>query len=557
MYYIHPVFEMPTPKTHQVDAALHHIKADSITIDEVMQPLAVCIARLERSVAMAVAAAAKCMDTDQQKAARLMEHASAQEQQLDWLLNYYEAIDFDEEATIAEAMVAYVVYLKRMDLQAPSKDASEEKRQDWEDAVAWVISDDQDAPLSLAKVAPAIRIETDTLRANLLREAGLPQVDPRVDGIVATPKSRATIVRSSYRKRLERTPEHCHEIALAVKRAGMEALDVVVSSVTTTLRTFKTQISQAAHLTAGMSTAWLTRFVEAVYPSKSKRAHWKIAAGALLAAPLAVMASGPEKRDLRQSNEASSQVSLPSYVLQAASFLKAAKPAEVEVQACVSKLSELAPGGGDVFSQQQSIAQDIPLAKIMMAGLQDAAQYDDSANRCNWHLTNHQIRTLNPADEVPIGRDAQPVGVLFKEGAAKQAGRGMLCAIGLSDLAPKVLSLLRSRPLESEAQATQLASSVLQRDLTDAVSRAYRENPDALSTRVMMAQSNLGSVKPYTVITRGGTYVKPVAQSEGDKVIEIVPDRISAMAERITGISELAIGGLKAWVTELLAPTEI
>nr|WP_295085505.1 hypothetical protein [uncultured Roseateles sp.] len=529
----------PNIKQEEPADALGHIQEESISLDEAMQPLHLCIARLEVSINRAQHAAAACGPTEQKKKGNLLEYAAAQEQQLDWLLNFWACKDFDEEVTVGEAMVGYVLYIARLDLQPAATSEAKERRRD---TAAWVLSDDEEG-FCLHRVAPAIGLDADTLRANLLREAGISAMERNLGAAVATLKSRPEIVRDAYVRRKSRTEEQIAEVQKAVMRAGLDLVESAKTTAVSALRSFKEAIKVAAAAVAKALADWARK----TYPTK--RQLLMLGTGLISAMPLVSMASGPDKRDLKQSNEASTQVALPAYVLQAAASMRPANASEQKVQACVVKLTDLAPGGGDVFTQQASVSEEAPLPQLMLEGLQAAAQFDDSANRCSWHLSNQQILTAHPTDVVHVGRDGQAIPILFRDGASKQVGRAMLCGIALAELAPKAMAVLRSQPMTSRQQARDLVRDVIRDGLQPAVARAYETNPDLLRVPVMLAQNNLGSTKPFTVITPGGTYVKPIAASEGDKVIEVVPDQVSAMAERLSGVSTLAIGGFKAWTT--------
>lgn len=436
--------------------------------------------------------------------------------------------------------------------------------------------------VSFIRVARALGIDVDALRYRLLSEAGLKeeaswygdsasvsaperrtwetvpedhdaqQKEQKRDRVRKAPVKGADIRGAHAFGRRSALPQATVEAIAAVKKAAapVQRLDLILAGAVETIKEVKDAVvSTAIDLVAVVRhVAGAVRVQAARQFKRAKRGV--AAAAAMLLASFGASADGPVKHDLRTGVEASNNVSLSTYVLQAATFLQPRTEQEKEVKQCVAKLTDLSPGGGDAFSQQRAVSSEIALSQIMMRGLEAAKNDTTAAEECHWHLSNLPIKLQDPQGEVYVSRSGQAASPSFREQASDRVGRQLICASALGGVSRGVLEELKASPMTSEAQAVEVARRHIARDLRAEATRVYQADRKILATPVLMADGNAGSTKPFAPVSRGGLLVakSPVGSDEKDGA-KYVGDQVSSLAQQTMDISAIAVGGFLSWTT--------
>lgn len=584
---------MTTPNTHnphqKADRALAAFSA--MTLEDMFTPVATCVANLFSSIEAAREAAAEAtLEDDAQAADYLLSYVDALEPTFRWLARWWKDRDCDESVVVAEALLSWKLFSTKTDLiKGHRPGASAEAREAAEDALAWVTSDYDGAGdgkaaangVSFVRIARAVGVDVDALRHRLLSEAGLKEEaswyadsvsvsaperltwetvaedhdaqlkEQKRDRVRKAPVKGADIRGMHAFGRRDALPQATAEAIAAVKKATAPAqrLDLILASVAETVSELKDAVVSTAHdLTALVRE--VTGVVRVQVARQFKRAKKGVAAAVALLASFSAGADGPVKYDQRTGVEASNNVSLSTYVLQAATFLQPRTEQEKEVKQCVVRLTDLAPGGGDAFSQQRAVSSEIALSQLMMRGLEAAKNDTTAAEECHWHLSNLPIKLQDPQGEVYVSRSGQAASPSFREQASDRVGRQLICASALGGVSRSVLEELKASPITSEAQAVEVARRHIVRDLRAEATRAYQADRKILATPVLMADGNSGSTKPFAPVSRGGLLVakSPVGSDEKDGA-KYVGDQVSSLAQQTMDISAIAVGGFLSWTT--------
>lgn len=565
----------------------------AMTLEDMYIPVATCVANLFDSIESAREAAVEAtLEEDTQATEYLLAYVDAIEPKFLWLSRWWKDRDYDETVVVAEAFLSWKLFSTKTDLiKSNLPVASAEAREAGEDALAWITSDydgtgDGKAAVkgvSFVRVARALGIDADALRYRLLSEAGLKEEaswygdsasvsaperltwetvaedhdaqqkeQKREHHVRKAPVKGADIRAMHAVERRGAFPQATVEAIAAVKKAAasVQRLDLILAGAVETIKEVKDAVvSTAIDLVAVVRHVAGAVRVQAA--RQFKRAKKGVAAAAaMLLASFGVSADGPVKYDQRTGVEASNNVSLSTYVLQAATFLQPRSEQEKEVKQCVAKLTDLAPGGGDAFSQQRAVNSEIALSQIMLRGLEAAKKDTSAADDCHWHMANLPIKVLDPNGEVYVNRAGQAVSPRFREDASNHVGRQLICAAALGEVARGVLEELKASPMTSEAQAVAVARRHIAKDLRAAATRVYQADRKILSVPVLMADGNAGSTKPYAPVSPGGLIIprSPVGADEKDAV-KYVGDQVSSLAQQTMDVSTIAVGGFLAWTT--------
>lgn len=565
----------------------------AMTLEDMYIPVATCVANLFDSIESAREAAVEAtLEEDTQATEYLLAYVDAIEPKFLWLSRWWKDRDYDETVVVAEAFLSWKLFSTKTDLiKSNLPGASAETREAGEDALAWITSDydgsgDGKAAVngvSFVRVARALGIDADALRYRLLSEAGLKEAaswyadsasvsaperltwetvaenhdeqqneQKRADHVRKAPVKGADIRGMHAFGRRDALPQATVEAIAAFKKAAapVQRLDLILAGAVETVKEVKDAVVATAIdlVTVVRHVAGAVRMQVARQFKRAKKGV--AAAAAMLLASFGASADGPVKYDQRTGVEASNNVSLSTYVLQAAAFLQPRTEQEREVKQCVTKLTDLAPGGGDAFSQQRAVSSEIALSQIMMRGL-EAAKKDTSATiDCHRHMTNLPIKVQDPLGEVYVSRSGQATSPSFREGASNHVGRQLICAAALGEVSRGVLEELKASPMTSEDQAVAVARRHIAKDLRAAATRVYQADRKILSVPVLMADGNAGSTKPYAPVSRGGLIipVSPVGADEKDAV-KYVGDQVSSLAQQTMDVSTIAVGGFLAWTT--------
>jgi len=565
----------------------------AMTLEDMYIPVATCVANLFDSIESAREAAVEAtLEEDTQATEYLLAYVDAIEPKFLWLSRWWKDRGYDETVVVAEAFLSWKLFSTKTDLiKSNLPGASAETREAGEDALAWITSDydgsgDGKAAVngvSFVRVARALGIDADALRYRLLSEAGLKEEaswygdsasvsaperltwetvaenhdeqqneQKRADHVRKAPVKGTDIRGMHAFGRRDALPQATVEAIAAFKKAAapVQRLDLILAGAVETIKEVKDAVvaTEIDLVTVVRHVAGAVRMQVARQFKRAKKGV--AAAAAMLLASFGASADGPVKYDQRTGVEASNNVSLSTYVLQAAAFLQPRTEQEREVKQCVAKLTDLAPGGGDAFSQQRAVSSEIALSQIMLRGLEAAKNDTTAARDCHWHLSNLPIKLQDPQGEVYVSRSGQAASPSFREQASDRVGRQLICASALGAVSRGVLEELKASPMTSEAQAVEVARRHIAKDLRAEATRVYQADKKMLSVPVLMADGNSGSTRPYAPVSRGGLLIarSPVGSDEKDGA-KYVGDQVSSLAQQTMDVSTIAVGGFLAWTT--------
>ncbi|MFL9951121.1 hypothetical protein PQR68_34545 [Paraburkholderia agricolaris] len=271
----------------------------------------------------------------------------------------------------------------------------------------------------------------------------------------------------------------------------------------------------------------------------------------LLFPPLA-LADGPVTHETGSREEASEQVSLAAYILQAIAHLSPRTEAENQLQACVSKVTSLAPGGGDAYGQSRSYSQDMPLSVLMQQGLAVAAANSQAANECQKRLTDLPIRFTSQNAQATVGRNGRVLDPVLRKDISSAAGRTLLCARALSTVSKEVASRLDAAPPMSQQDAIQTAGQVIADNLHVATQEAFNLAPGELNgaLEVMIKGNNAGASRPYQPVTPGSYFYPGAVAGEDERGKgQVFGATVSSVAAAQSTIGSLIVGGVYAYQT--------
>jgi hypothetical protein len=273
---------------------------------------------------------------------------------------------------------------------------------------------------------------------------------------------------------------------------------------------------------------------------------------AALLLPTAAMADGPVTHEAGTRQEASEQVNLASYILRAIEHLTPRTPAENELHACIAKVTNLAPGGGNVYGQSRSYSQDMPLSILMQDGLAKAAQNSQAAGECQSRLTALAIKFTNQSAQATIGRSGQILDPVLRKDISSNVGRTLICARALSIVSRQVSSRLDAAPPLSREDAIQIAQTVISNNLYLATQEAFSEAPSDLSggLTVMIKGNNAGASRPYQPVTAGTYFYAGQGGGEDERGKgQVYGATVSNLAVAKSDIASLIVGGVFAYQT--------
>lgn len=575
-----------THRTSNSDRALHVFQ--EMSLDDMYTPVATCVANLFHNIEAAREAADEAEDAgDMQAQQYLLTYVGSLEPHLKWLARWWKDRDCDESVLVADAFLSHRLFVAKTDLiQGHRPGASDEAKDAAEDALGWATSDydgpgnpaDYNNGVSIMRMARALGMDVDALRRRLLTEAGLKEEASWYSDAESTSAPESQIWETPHVERdkhrnligrgrkapikgadirgthaLANTETLAQTAAIAATAAAQKAatalrLDVLLVKATATV-----EVVKAVAVSTVCDQPELVRRVATTARGKAARIFKWARKGVTAAVAMLVsggaQADGPVKYDQRTGVEASNNVALATYVMQSAAFLQPRTEQEKEVKQCVAKLTDLAPGGGDAFSQQRAVSSEIALSQIMLRGLGAARGDTSAAADCHWHLSNLSIRTQDPSGEVHVNRAGQAVSPSFRGGASDQVGRRLICASALGDVSRGVLEELKASPMVSEAQAVEVARRHIAKELRPAATRVYQADKKILSVPVLMADGNAGSTKPYAPVSRGGLIIAPMGEADEKDGAKYVGDQVSSLAQQTTDVSTIAVGGFLAWTT--------
>lgn len=264
-----------------------------------------------------------------------------------------------------------------------------------------------------------------------------------------------------------------------------------------------------------------------------------LSAAAALAPGIAA-AQMSEKRESSRGNEASEQISLTTYVLQAIAALKPSAPVQEKLQACVSKISAFAPGGGDSTRQQRGYSGSVPLPQVMAAALTMAAPQNRAAATCARAMGELSMK-FNEGATVDIGRDGAPTFGGAKKEIGDYIGERLVCGMALSDISTQIERTLAQSPPRTEEEAVTTAAAMIADQMQLSTKKVVAAAPELLHPAYTIGD-NGGSTRPYTPLQMG-------MRSTISDSPTVTGTQVSTLAQATSNVASVAVGGIYSYTT--------